>query len=327
MFAPMGRPRTRDFDLPPRMYRRGEALYYVGADRRWIRLGSNLAKAKRRWADLEHTVEHRTVGDLVDRYILDKMERRAASTVKQYRSFANAIRKEWGDLPCETLRAPAIAQWRDRAGIGKVWANGVISLLRVAYAVGIEWGWCELNPAASVAFNATDVRGRYLTDAEFTRIREAAPSWLATAMDVSYLTALRPNDVLHLRWDQVDARLTTLPQKTSRSRVSIAFEITPELRAVLEGAKRRPIVGLFVVATDKGRPISLRRLEEHWRDLVRELAILDCQFRDIRGKAATDANAQGQDAQALLHHASAKMTRRYLKHGEVKLAEPLRRKL
>ena len=325
--VPMGRKRLTDFDLPPRMYRRGQALYYVGADRKWRPLGSDLAKAKRLWADLEYVIEHRTVADLVDRYIADKMERRAASTLKQYKSMANVIRRVWSELPCDSLRAPQIAQWRDQSGVGVVSANTAISLLRVAYAVGIEWGWCETNPAASVAFNVMDRRERYLTDAEFVAIRAAAPSWLATAMDVAYLTGLRPSDVLALRWDQIGERVTVLPRKTQRTRVSIAFEITPELLGVLNAAKRRPIVGLFVVATNKGRPITLRRMQEHWAALVKRLGIKDCHFRDIRAKAATDADAQGQDAQALLHHASAATTRGYLKHGQVKNAEPLRRKL
>ena len=327
MFAPMGRPRSRDFDLPPRMYRRGKALYYVGADKRWIPLGSDLGRAKRIWADLEVVIEQRTVADLCDRYIDDKMDERAASTRKQYRSFARRVRREWPDLPCDSLRAPQIARWRDMPIVGPGLGNGVISLLRVAYAVGIEWGWCELNPAASVSFNPGHIRERYLTDEEFLQIRAKAPTWLATAMDISYLTALRPCDTVALRWDQIGERVTVLPAKTKRSRVSVAFEITPELRAILEAAKRRPIVGLFVVATDKGRPIKHRRLQEAWAAIVKSLGYVDCHFRDIRAKSGTDADAQGQDAQALLHHTSARMTRRYLKLGQVKKAEPLRRKL
>jgi integrase len=309
------------------MYRRGKALYYVGADGRWIPLGSDLARAKRRWADFECVVEQRTVAELCERYIADKMGARAPSTVKQYRAAARAIAAEWPGLPCDQLRAPAIARYRDRRGVGRVWANTVISMLRVAYDVGIEWGWCELNPADAVAFNTTGSRSRYLNDAEFRAIRAAAPAWLALAMDLSYLTALRPSDLLALRWTQVGERVTVLPQKTRRTRTSISFEITPELRAVLESARRRPIVGLFVVATEKGRPITLRRLQERWRALVDRLGIEDCQFRDIRAKSATDADAQGQDPQALLHHTSARTTRRYLKLGQVKKAEPLRRKI
>ena len=327
MSLPMGRPRSRDFDLPPRMYRRGKALYYVGHDRRWIPLGSDLARAEWQWADFEYVVERHTIAELCERYIADKMSGRAASTIKQYRSFLNTIRKEWPDAACEALRAPAIAQYRDRRGVGKVWANGVISLLRVAYATGIEWGWCEINPAAGVAFNQTGERERYLTDAEFLAIRDAAPPWLATAIDLSYLTALRPCDVLALRWEQVAERVTVLPRKTQRTKLSVAFEITPELRAVLEAAKRRPVLGLFIVATEKGRPITMRRLQEHWAALVAKLGIADCHFRDIRAKAATDADAQGQDAQSLLHHSTARMTRRYLKLGQVRKVEPLRRKL
>lgn len=309
------------------MRRKGKALYYDHGDGRWTPLGSDLARAKRLWADMEYTVEQRTVADLVNRFLQDRQGKRTDSTMAQYRGYASTIAKEWGDLPCETLRAPQIARWRDTKGTGKAWANGVITVLRLAYRAGIEWGWCELNPASGVAFNDPGRRERYLTDAEFVQIRDAAPTWLATAMNVSYLTALRPSDVLAMRWDQVGERLTVLPRKTQRNRVSMSFEITPELRAVFDAAKRRPILGLFVVATDKGRPITLRRLEDHWTTVVRSLGITDCQFRDVRAKAATDADAQGQDAQRLLHHTTRAMTRTYLKLGEVRRVEPLRRKL
>jgi len=54
----------------------------------------------------------------------------------------------------------------------------------------------------------------------------------------------------------VGERLSVLQVKTG---VRQSFEITPPLRSILEAAKRVPIVGLFVVATDKGRPITARR--------------------------------------------------------------------
>lgn len=322
----MGRPRTKDFDLPPRMARKGDALYYV-ARGKWIPLGSDLARAKRRWADLECVSVDRTVGDLVDRYLADCCDGLADSTRSQYASAANTIRREWGDLPCELLRTGQLATWRDLRSTPKIMANTVISVLRRAYAKALEWEWVEKNPAAATGFNKRQERTRYMTDAEFVVIRAAAPTWLATAMDIAYLTGLRPCDVFGMRWDQAGDRLVVLPRKTRKTRVSISYEITAELRVVLEQAKRRSIVGLYVVATDKGRPITVRRMEEHFATLVKSLGIKDCTFRDIRGKSATDAEAQGQDAQSLLHHTSAKMTARYLKHGRVKKAEPLRRKI
>lgn len=329
----MGRPRTLYFDLPPRMRQKGNALYYVGADKRWIPLGSDLAKARLLWARYEDVASSHSMAELVDTYIATKMAKNAPNTVRQYRSYANTVRKLWGTLECSTLTTPQIARWRDLSGIGPATANGVIALLRVAFPAAIEWGWCVHNPALSASKCETEPRPDYLEDGPFKAIRLAAPAWLKVAMNLAYNTALRPIDILALRWEWIGNGtgngLVVLPRKTQRTRVSVDFVITPEVQEALDDARRRPIVGLFVVANDRGRPITYNRLNETWRELVNKLGFAGTQFRDIRSKSATDADAQGQDAGQLLHHhkGPGKTTQGYLKKGTKIVVEPLRRKL
>lgn len=318
----MGRRRTRDFDLPPRLYRRGDSYYYVAHTGRWIPLGKDRERAKRKWADYECLGIGVTVAELVWRFLDDGLKAVAASTRKQYKSFARTIEREWGNLPADHLTRVHIVQYRDRPGVGTVWANGVISLLRVAYRWGGERDASLPQPADQVAFNRTEARARYLEDAEFRAIRAAGPRWMRTAMDVAYLTGLRPGDVLRLRWDMVGERLAADVQKT---KIRIAFELPAALLAVLDEARQRPIVGLYVVANDKGRPISLRRWQDVFRGACRELNIEDATPRDIRGKAGTDAEAEGLDYQALLGHASRRTSDIYLKRKRTLKAPTLRR--
>jgi len=141
-------------------------------------------------------------------------------------------------------------------------------------------------------------------------------------MDVAYLTGLRPGDVLRLRWDAIGERIAADVQKT---KIRLAFELPPALQAVLEEARQRPIVGLFVVASDKGRPISLRRWQDTFRAVCKELGIKDATPRDIRAKAGTDAEAEGIDYQAMLGHTSRAMSDRYLKRKRTFKAPTLRR--
>jgi integrase len=319
----MGRKRLRDFDLPPRMYKRGERYYYVTHEGRWIPLGKDLEAARRKWADLECCGCSGSVADLCERYVADCMATSAASTRKQYKAFAKRIRLEWGQIPADLLTPPQIARWRD-SGVGKGWANGVLSLLRSAYAKGVEWGWSATNPARDVAFNVMGIRDRYLTDDEFKAIREAGPQWMRSAMDLAYLTALRPSDLLALRWEQVGIGITNRTRKTN---VWQAFTITDEVREVLEEARRRPILGLYVIATDKGQPITLHHWQDTWRTIVRKLGIEDAQIRDIRKKAATDAEREGIDYQALLGHTDRKMSERYIAGTRVIKAQPLRKRI
>ena len=318
--APMGRRRTRDFDLPPRLYRRGARFYYVDHARRWHPLGTDRARALRLWADHECIGHAGTVADLVDRYVSDCLGGKARATVKQYRACANAIRGEWGDTPADLLQPHELARWRDRSPPG--WANTTLSLLRRAYAQAVEWGWVNANPAALVRFNRMGKRDRYLTDDEFRAIRAHLPRWGQVWADLSYCTTLRPSDVLSLRWEQVGDALTNRTQKT---RVRQAFALGDGLRAVLEDARARPILGLYVVATDKGRPVSLRRLQAAWRAATQAAGVSDAQARDVRAKSATDAKAAGLDYQAMLGHADRRMSERYIKTRQTIAAPTLPR--
>ncbi len=319
---PMGRPRTRDFGLPPRMYRRGTRFYYVASGGKWHSLGSDLDRAKRLWAEYECTGCAGTVDDLVQRYLDLGMEGRAESTRKQYKAFARVIDGQWGKLPCDLLTPHQLARWRD-SGIGKGWANGVLSLLRVAYAKGIEWGWCATNPATAVKFNAMPVRDRYLEDDEYRAIRAHLPRWAQVWMDLSYVTALRPGDALGVRWEQVGEALTN---RTRKTKVRQAFAMSDDLRAILEEARQRPILGLYVVANDKGRPLSMGRLQAVWRTACGLAGVSGTTPRDVRAKAATDAEAAGLNYQAMLGHSNPAMSARYLKAKRTVQAPTQRRK-
>ena len=317
---PMGRKRSRDFDLPPRLYRRGARYYYVTHDRRWLSLGTDIDHAKRLWADYECIGQVVTVETLLDRYRADCLKDRADATRKQYKVYSTAICKEFGDWQLDALKPYHLARFRDAAPVQM--ANGSLSLLKTAYAKAIEWGWCETNPASLVKRLTTAVRGRYLTDGEFRAIREKAPAWLRTAMDLSYLTALRPSDVVKLQWADVTADSVFV--RTQKTKARISFAVTEGLRAVLDDARSKPIVGLYVVATAKGRPISQDRLGEAWRAARGAAGIVGAQFRDLRAKAATDAEAAGMDYQAMLGHATKAMSDRYVKAMRTIKATPLR---
>jgi len=307
----MGRRRTTNLDLPPRLYLRGSTYYYVAADKKWHRLGQDKARALRLWADLECLPLHVTVGELVRRYLADCMSGYAESSRRRYAGYGRTIEDRFGALPADDLTRFGIARWRDGGKIKPSWFNGCLCLLRVAYRKGGEWGWAKTNEAEHVTFNPTTPRGRYVSDPEFRAIRDRAPRWLQIAMDLSYLTGMRESDVLGLRWSAVSDRLYVEQVKTGARQ---AFEISAALRAVLEAAKRIPIVGLFVVSTDKGRPISARRLQEAFKKAVEAAGVdRDTRFHDIRGKAATDAADEGMDYQAMLGHTTKAMSDRYVK--------------
>lgn len=317
----LGRKRSKDFDLPPRMARKGLSYWYVCNEkpRRWLPLGKDLARAKRKWAEYEADPGGLSVGDLVQRY-LDRTER-AASTMMQYRSHQKAIALAF-PIPAAQLTSQHVALWRELQGHRKEYANGCIRVLVASFRLG-----CELGLSGLLTVSKWDVaaRDRDLLPVEFRAIRDHACEWLQVAMDVGYLTGARPSDIRALRWNQVTPeRLLMRQQKTGQR---MEFTMTEDLASVLSRARQRPILGLYVVATEKGRPVSRDMMDDAWHMARDAAAIGDAQFRDIRAMAAKASQQGGQDFQALLGHTTRAMSERYLKGVRTVVAEPVRRKL
>ena len=330
----MGRPRTKDRDLPPRMYCRsaadGTRRYYYG--RLMLALGSDLALAKRLWADYEYSSPGYTVEYLVSRYLDTVIPTLAHNSRRMYRHGAKVAVEQWGALSAPDLKPSHLARFRDLPTTRKTQYNMARVVLAGAYAKALEWGWVDANPAAQLTSIPSAVREVYLEDWQFDAIYAAAPEWLRLAMDLAYATALRPIDVISIRWTDIsETHLTALPRKTAkRVKVAQQYPLTDDLRAILARAKSRRIVGLYVVADDRGRRILQDRYQEWWRVIRGKLGLAGVEFRDIRAKAGTDREHEtGGDlaaAQRLLGHQSARMTERYMKRLRVREVEPMRRR-
>ena len=317
----MGRHRSTNHDLPPRMARKGMRYYYVcnSKPRKWLPLGPDLAAAKRRWAEIEAAGRGDiSVGDLVQRFI--DREVRPERTLTQYRSYHKAIAEAF-PIPAAELRSQHVALWRELQAHRKGTANGCIAVLQAAFRLGHEMGLCELITVTK--WHLAD-RDRVLSDDEFRRIRAGAVEWLQVAMDLAYLTGSRPSDILALRWANVGERIAMRQIKT---KARLEFDLTPDLSSVLDRARQRRIVGLYVVATDKGRPVSRWMLNDAWRAACDAAGVLDAQFRDLRPMAAAASEAAGQDYRKLLGHTTQAMSDRYLKGRRTIAANPVRKKL
>lgn len=318
----LGRRRTINFSLPPHMARKGGSYYFVcpGPSRKWIPLGNDLAKAKRQWAELDAGAPvGLSVADLVQRYI--DRESRPASTLVQYRSYHKTIAAAF-PIPAAQLTSQHVALWRELNGHRRTFANGVIALAVAAFRFGQELGLCNLISVGKWTLSGRD---RILSAGEFRAIRNAAVGWLQVGMDLGYLTGARPCDIRALRWGMVSADCVAVTQRKTHTRQE--FTMNPDLASVLAQARQRPILGLYVVADRKGRPVSEDTFGREWRKACKAAGVEDAQFRDIRPMAAEEKKREGGSYQALLGHTTLAMSNRYLKGKQTVVAEPVRKKL
>lgn len=323
---PLGRPRARLHHLPPRMTEKPAGTYWYvcnGKPRRWIPLGRDLAQAKRQWAVLETgKAPSLQVGEFLERFVRE--HDCALSTRKQYAYAAAAIGTEF-TMPVADLRAEHVALFKRKYKAKPAWTNQCIALLAVAWWQAKEEGLTAHDwRVRKLEAKRAAAREREMTDDEFTQLRSHGPGWLRVAMDLAYLTAARPSDIRGLQWSAV-AETVAIRQRKTGARQS--FAMSEELRCVIDEARQRRVLGLYVVADDKGRQISKQRLEAAFRAAREAAGVPDVQFRDIRAKSATEAERRGQDYQKLLGHTSPKMSERYLKGRRVEQVEPLRKKL
>lgn len=329
--ASMGRRRTSNLDLPPRMHLRSGTYYHVTTTtekRVWSNLGKDKAAALRKWAEIEAgaVCEH-SLAALLDGWMdSEAYTGLSDNTKKVYRCVIKQLKESFADFQSVAeIKPQHVAQWQDDHK-SKVMANTGKSVLTTVLNIAIRKGLIERNPAKEVENITVKRRKRYITDDEYLAIRSHAHPVLAAAMDLSYVTGARIGDILAIRLANItDEGLTIRQEKTDKLQL---FRWNPALTKAIEQAKaiKRPVrSSLFLLCTMRGRPYQYAQLNQWWIKARTDAGIDDVHFHDIRGKAATDAKRGGQDYQALLGHTTKAMSDSYIKLEDAQQVEPLKR--
>lgn len=333
----MGRRRINNLGLPPHMHLKHGAYYFVGRDKKWIRLSDDKALALAKWAELEGETPipqnedkpiKGSVGELIARYMIEIAPRKAASTYQGNKMEAENLKKVFNKVQAHAVLPTHIAKYLDTRGkTSPVRANREISLLSHIFSYGMRWGAIHRNPCLGVARHKETGRDRYITDSEFAGVKSIASELIATVMDFAYITALRKGDILGLRLEQItDEGIWIKQSKTGSKQL---YEWTDGLNEVVNRAKslNRTFRRTHLFCTRQGEPYSDSGFKAMWsRVQVKwaEQGGTRFTFHDIRAKALTDAKNMGMDAQTLAGHSSAAMTEHYIKQREFKKVKPLK---
>lgn len=300
----VGRPRTINTDLPPRIKRRttpsGRTLYYYTGFSSQVPMGEDyFGVVLHRYADLEkQRAGGVVVGGVTFNSVADEWEKngiqlgkrgkpRAASTREHYLRCLPELRKFFGDNRLDLIEPLHIRQFLTKRS-HKVQANREIAVF------SLIWNWArnvgktaKPNPCPGVERNFESPRERYVHDAEYQAVWEKLPFWAQDAVDLLKLTYQRPSDVLRAsRTDISDGYLWFKQGKTGKR---LGFSIEGEFKAVIERiqSRQRPgvVTSLRLVADERGQPVTRRRLGDA---LINARGGSDWQLRDLRAKAITD---------------------------------------
>lgn len=326
----MGRKRSKDFDLPPNVYRKGTRLYWRNPANRsqWTPLGDDINEARRRWAELEGEVisdTDKALHVIVRRYEREVFPNLARRTQLDYLKHLRALKIGFGeDTPIDSIRPKDVADYlRVRGEASTVQANRDIAVFSTLFNHARQWGYTDAdNPARGVRKHRERPRERYVTDVEYKAVYEAAGQALRDAMDVALLTGQRPADVLKMqRTDVLDGVLSVRQNKTGKK---LRIELIGELGAVIDRILSRPrkLVTSALIQDVDGSPLTANAMRSRF-DKARKKAGVQFQFRDLRAKAATDTEDLAH-AQDLLGHASRNQTEDYTRERLGKKVKPLR---
>lgn len=329
----MGRPKNpNNRHLPPRMTSRTMKsgvthYYYRTTDGGKLPLGSNLADAKLKWAQLEsrgQILPNDQWAAVSTKYRTQVLPSKAPATQISYGIALDKLGEVFDTARLTQIKPMHIRGYLD-ARKAKVSANREIAIFSAVFnwARGLGITDCQ-NPVVGIKKHTEHAREVYVADEEFRALWNVAVPELQDALDIARLTGQRPADVIKMRRADISDGHLWVRQNKTGARIGIA--VVEELAEIIERAKtrQRAATGLYLVQTDEGKRLTYTMLRDRF-DAARLASKQQWQFRDLRSKAATDIDDLTA-AKELLGHRSETTTAAIYRRMKGQKVQPVGRK-
>ena len=265
-----------------------------------------------------------TVADLAARYLEKHVAVRCKpKTAKTARTAVNRhIVPTLGGLPLAAVERAQVTALHHGLSDRPAMANTAVKTLSHMYKLAEGWGMVAegVDPCRSVAKYPARRRERFLTEAEFERlgraldeaeVRGGASPGAVAAIRLLMLTGCRKNEILTLRWRDVDpdVRELTLADAKTGPR---AVPLPPSAVRLLAGLARRPGNPWVIPGHKPGT--HMRDIDGAWQTLRGRAKLNDVRLHDLRHSYASRALALGESLPMigkLLGHSQLETTARY----------------
>lgn len=293
--------------------------------RKWAQLTEAAIKEGRHFKTTE--AKRHTLGDLVDRYIKDVMptKRDSAHQARQLLWWKEQV----GHLPLADVTPALLVECRDKLTNSvtvrhkqrsPATVNRYLAALSHAFTVAVkEWQWLEDNPLRKVS-KPKESRGRvrFLSDPERTALldacRQSSNADLYLAVVLSLSTGARQQEIMSLRWQQIDLNAGLIRLEHTKNGERRALPLAGHaLGLVKERAKVRRIDTdlLFPSKVNPAKPVDLRT---PWEKALKQADIEDFRWHDLRHSAASYLAMNGAtlaEIADVLGHKTLAMVKRY----------------
>lgn len=314
------RPRKHNRNLPPCVYLRHGAYYFVKAGK-WTRLATELPAALTEYARL-HDQPKGGMAALIEEAMPHILKGKADNTITQYKVAARRLQAILAEFAPHQVTPRHIAQIRRSMADTYSVANRTLTVLRLVFDYALEEQLVESNPCVGIKRLAQHTRTRRILPGEYQAIRAEAKPLLQVIMDLCYLTGQRIGDVLTIKRADLQADGIYIEQQKTGARLMVAW--TPELRAAVDQAKalHGGVAGMTYLLKGLGNKApTYHMIWKQWTKACKAAKVEDANIHDLRAMSGTEAEAQGHDPQALLGHTDRKMTQRYLRDRTVPVVD------
>ena len=278
-----------------------------------------------------------TVAGLAERYMSAHVAQNCnAHTAGIYcGSLENHILPALGTMPLAMVERPHVQALHDRLRETPRAANRALSVLSKMFSLACAWGMVAdgTNPCRAVRKYKEKKRERFLSRAEYRRlgyalaeaeaeaatgVEGAVSPYAIAALRLLMLTGCRLNEILTLRWDDVDRTAGEFRLRDGKNGARVV-PLTPTAETVLAGIARAPRNPWVIAGRQPGT--RLNTITQEWYRLRARAGLDDVRIHDLRHSYASRALAAGESLSTigtLLGHADIQSTARYahLARGE-----------
>lgn len=280
-----------------------------------------------------------TLNELCDLYLENGTSDKKASTIAMDRSRINAhVRPLLGKKRLKQVRKADISHFvravaagetskDERTGLrgrsivrgGKGVANRSLGMLGAIFEFAVDEGFIAENPARGVKKFKEGRPTRFLSSAEMVRLGEALRTaecdglnaFALAAIRLLLLTGCRRNEILELKWEQVDFETGFLRLGDSKT----GAKVTPIGAPALSLISRLPRLAgnPYVIPGEKagGHLVGIQKV---WAKIRRMAELEDVRLHDLRHSFASVGARSGESLLVIgkvLGHASSSATARY----------------
>ena len=265
-----------------------------------------------------------TVADLAARYLSAHVAANCnAHTAGIYRgSLDNHILPALGALPLGSVERAHVAALHYRLRATPRAANRALMVLAKMFSLAAAWGLVPegSNPCRAVRRYRERKRERFLSRDEYRRLgatlaeAEAgghASPYAIAALRLLLLTGCRLNEILTLRWDDVDRTTGEFRLRDGKTGARMV-PLTPAAEAVLAEIARVPHNPWIIVGKAPGT--HLATITGEWYRVRAQAGLDDVRIHDLRHSFASRALAAGESLSMigrLLGHTDLQSTARY----------------